>query len=124
MDKTQATSYRQQLLEQQAGIRAPLAQQRGEATGRVEAAAEHFMHAEDSRAQVASERTLEFALEDREAEHLNAIAAALARIDAGTYGECADCGQDIAAARLQATPEVARCVHCQEAVEAHHRPGH
>lgn len=123
MDQTQATSYRQQLLEQQAGIRAQLAQQRGEATGRVEAAAEHFMHAEDSRAQVASERTLEFALEDREAEHLNAIAAALARIDAGTYGECADCGQDIAAARLKATPEVARCVRCQEAVEAHHRPG-
>ena len=80
MDKTQATSYRQQLLEQQAGIQAQLAQQRGEATGRVEAAAEHFTQAEDSRAQVASERTLEFALEDREAEHLNAIAAALAAL--------------------------------------------
>ncbi|RLJ37365.1 TraR/DksA family transcriptional regulator [Acidovorax sp. 106] len=124
MDKTQAASYRQQLQEQQAGLRAQLAQQRGEATGRVEAAAAHFAHAEDSRAQVASERTLEFALEDRETEHLNAIAAALTRIDAGTYGECTDCSQDIATARLKATPEVARCVHCQESIETHHRPAH
>lgn len=123
MDKTQAASLRQQLLDQQASILAQLAVQRGGNIGRAEAAAEHFAHAEDSRAQVASERSLEFAIEEHETAHLNAIASALERMDAGTYGECTDCGKDIAPARLQATPEAARCVHCQEAVENHGRHG-
>ena len=71
---------------------------------------------------MASERSLEFAIEEHESAQLNAIASALERMDAGTYGECTDCGQDIAPARLQATPEVARCLPCQEAAERHARP--
>ena len=114
MDKTQVASLRQQLLDHKAGILAQIAQQRGGNVGRVEAAAEHFGHAEDSRAQVA--------IEEHESAQLNAIASALERMDAGTYGECTDCGQDIAPARLQATPEVARCLPCQEAAERHARP--
>ncbi len=106
MDKTQVASLRQQLLDHKAGILAQIAQQRGGNVGRVEAAAEHFGHAEDSRAQVASERSLEFAIEEHESAQLNAIASALERMDAGTYGECTDCGQDIAPARLQATPRL------------------
>ena len=122
MDKTQVASLRQQLLDHKAGILAQIAQQRGGNVGRVEAAAEHFGHAEDSRAQVASERSLEFAIEEHESAQLNAIASALERMDAGTYGACTDCGQDIAPARLQATPEVARCLPCQESAERHARP--
>ena len=122
MDKTQVASLRQQLLDHKAGILAQIAQQRGGNVRRVEAAAEHFGHAEDSRAQVASERSLEFAIEEHESAQLNAIASALERMDAGTYGECTDCGQDIAPARLRATPEVARCLPCQEAAERHARP--
>mgnify|MGYP006167091687 CR=1 FL=1 len=57
-------SLRQQLLDHKAGILAQIAQQRGGNVGRVEAAAEHFGHAEDSRAQVASERSIEFAIEE------------------------------------------------------------
>ena len=55
---------------------------------------------------MASERSLEFAIEEHESAQLNAIASALERMDAGTYGECTDCGQDIAPARLQATPRL------------------
>ncbi|MNT89889.1 RNA polymerase-binding transcription factor [compost metagenome] len=47
--------------------------------------------------------------------------AALNRIEAGTYGECTDCGTDITAARLHATPEAPRCVHCQEKAELQQR---
>ena len=50
-----------------------------------------------------------------------AVEAALARIEAGTYGECTDCGAHITAARLHATPEAARCVRCQEKAEQHRR---
>ena len=119
MDKTQAAPFRQQLLSQQSALLAQLAAQRGGVIGRAEAAAEHFGRPEDPRAQVASERALEFALDERETVHLAAIQAALARIDAGTYGECTQCGAHITAARLHATPDAERCVHCQDAFEQH-----
>lgn len=44
--------------------------------------------------------------------------AALARLDAGTFGTCVDCGEKIAAARLEYRPEAARCLACQEKFEA------
>ena len=123
MDKTQAAPFRQQLLSQQSALLAQLAAQRGSVIGRAEAAAEHFGRPEDPRAQVASERALEFALDERETAQLAAIDAALARMETGAYGECTDCGAHITAARLHATPEAARCVHCQEKFEQqHHRP--
>jgi RNA polymerase-binding protein DksA len=40
------------------------------------------------------------------------IRSALARIAAGTYGTCEVCGEDIAAARLEAIPEATRCIGC------------
>jgi DnaK suppressor protein len=48
---------------------------------------------------------------------LVAIAAALERLDLGTYGQCTDCGGAIASLRLQALPEAARCIACQERAE-------
>lgn len=46
------------------------------------------------------------------------VLAALARLQSGTYGTCVDCGQPIAAARLQARPEAARCLADQQKAEA------
>jgi DnaK suppressor protein len=43
------------------------------------------------------------------------IRAALARIDAGTYGLCARCGDAINPARLEAVPEAVVCVSCSPA---------
>ncbi|PJI93634.1 TraR/DksA family transcriptional regulator [Luteimicrobium subarcticum] len=43
--------------------------------------------------------------------------AALARLDAGTYGVCERCGRPVGADRLAAHPTARRCVTCQEAVE-------
>ena len=44
--------------------------------------------------------------------------AALARLDAGTFGACIDCGQQVPEERLAFRPEAARCLSCQQAVEA------
>lgn len=44
--------------------------------------------------------------------------AALARLDAGTFGVCVDCGQAIAEERLLFRPEASRCLADQEAFEA------
>ena len=41
------------------------------------------------------------------------IAAARQRIAAGTYGECIDCGDEIAYERLLAYPTAKRCIDCQ-----------
>ena len=106
-----------QLLQSRQALMQRMAQQRGDASNRVEAAAAHFCHPEDSQAQVATERDFEFAMTEMETAELNALQEALDRIAAGTYGECTDCGQQIAAARLQATPEAARCIDCQSAIE-------
>lgn len=56
---------------------------------------------------------LDAAMVDRDVRELREVEAALARMADGTYGECADCGQDIGFARLQAYPTAARCIRCQ-----------
>jgi|LNFM01.1.fsa_nt_gb DnaK suppressor protein len=43
---------------------------------------------------------------------LAAIDAALARLEAGTYAQCAQCGEPIGAARQAALPMTAVCVAC------------
>jgi len=40
------------------------------------------------------------------------VRAALARIDNGTYGTCANCGDTIPRERLEARPIATRCVKC------------
>lgn len=49
-----------------------------------------------------------------EAAHarVEAIEAALARMDSGTYGTCEQCGADIGVARLAARPASSRCIAC------------
>ena len=46
------------------------------------------------------------------------VREALARLDAGTYGRCVDCGRELPDERLEARPEAERCVDCQQRVEA------
>jgi DnaK suppressor protein len=46
------------------------------------------------------------------------VREALARLDAGTYGRCVDCGRELPEERLEARPEAERCVDCQQKVEA------
>jgi RNA polymerase-binding transcription factor DksA len=43
---------------------------------------------------------------------LGDIDAALVRLAAGHYGDCAACGKAIEAARLEAVPYALRCAHC------------
>jgi RNA polymerase-binding transcription factor DksA len=56
----------------------------------------------------------------RDQEELTEIAATRERITAGSYGECVDCGVEIAFERLNAQPTAKRCLLCQEAFEKRH----
>jgi DnaK suppressor protein len=57
----------------------------------------------------------------RNADELNRIDAALARIADGSYGRCVDCEDTIGLQRLRAYPSALRCASCQERFER--RPG-
>jgi RNA polymerase-binding protein DksA len=58
----------------------------------------------------------------RDQEELIAIDAARARMEAGTYGVCIECGGEIPFERLQAQPTALRCVACQSQYEKTHPP--
>jgi len=60
---------------------------------------------------------IEFALIQMKSETLNKINEALRRLDEGTYGNCFECGDEIAHARLRALPFAVRCKDCEEARE-------
>ena len=54
-----------------------------------------------------------FALIQLKAETLKKINTALRRIDEGDYGDCFECGGEIAEARLRALPFAVRCRDCE-----------
>jgi DnaK suppressor protein len=63
------------------------------------------------------EQQRDLALRDRAVQHLAQVEAALARLDAGTYGQCIRCGRDIPSGRLEALPWAAHCIDCQTAID-------
>jgi RNA polymerase-binding transcription factor DksA len=59
----------------------------------------------------------------RDVAELDDINAALARVAAGTYGTCVDCGRPIEPGRLERLPQAARDVECQQLFEKLHASG-
>jgi DnaK suppressor protein len=57
----------------------------------------------------------------RDVDELGQVEAALLRLDVGTYGDCVDCGNVIAPARLRVQPAAPRCTPCQVAAESRRR---
>src|SRR5204863_5665681 len=62
--------------------------------------------------QVTAERGEVDALVGSLRETLLDIDAALGKLEAGTYGQCESCGEDIAEARLEAMPAARLCMAC------------
>ena len=63
-------------------------------------------------ATIAFERSQVGALAEQARAHLAEVEAALGRVEDGTYGVCASCGQPIAPARLEARPVARTCITC------------
>ena len=63
------------------------------------------------------EQQRDLALRDRSEQQLELVDAALARIEAGTFGTCLRCGRPIATARLEALPWAAHCIACQSEID-------
>lgn len=69
------------------------------------------------RANNAYNRELMFSLSDAERATLLQIENALTRMDEGSYGRCANCGNTINILRLEAVPWARFCIDCQELAE-------
>jgi RNA polymerase-binding transcription factor len=69
---------------------------------------------EGASSDAALQNGIDFALIQLKTETLARIDAALARLDAGLYGDCFDCGDEISDKRLRALPFAVRCTACEE----------
>jgi DnaK suppressor protein len=76
---------------------------------------------EAERATRETENSLELRTRDRYRKLINKIDKALARIDDGDYGYCAETGEEIGLARLEARPIATLCLDAQERWELRQR---
>ena len=65
---------------------------------------------------------LSSALLSRHLDRAAALDEARHRLDAGSYGICVACGEEISPKRLAAVPEALNCTRCQEEVEKLRHP--
>jgi RNA polymerase-binding protein DksA len=62
-------------------------------------------------------REIDYTLGDNAEQVLSEIDDALGRIDAGTYGTCVNCGEEISPERLKANPRASLCIDCKRKAE-------
>ena len=73
-------------------------------------------HLADEASDVVS-RDLNLALRSNSQDLLAQVESALGRLDDGTYGVCARCGNEINPERLDALPYATYCIKCQSEIE-------
>jgi len=89
------------------------------ASGEVNKLTEVFDAGESSENDI--QEDIELALIQMKSETLNKVDDALTRLDQGSYGNCFECGDEIAEKRLRALPFAVRCKDCEEARETAER---
>lgn len=67
----------------------------------------------NDRATQESDMSLELRNRDRERKLIKKIDEMLAKIDAGDYGYCENCGIEIGLSRLEARPTATLCIDCK-----------
>ena len=65
-----------------------------------------------SRMDAMQQQSMDLAKEERRAQRLAVLAAALKRMDEDEFGYCLRCGENIPPARLDVDPAVTLCVDC------------
>jgi DnaK suppressor protein len=75
------------------------------------------------RASLESDRNFELRIRDRERKLIAKIREALERIEAGEFGVCESCEEEIGAARLRARPVTTLCIECKTEQERQEKIG-
>jgi len=116
---TSTDVYRQRLLDERERLTAALEFIQSENSSSLREESEETTldnHVADT-ATVMHDRELDYTLEDASEHVLAEIDAALARLDAGTYGTCITCGNAIGDERLDAMPYAVQCIDCRRREE-------
>ena len=109
MTKTEMNAFRRALENRQIDL--------GNGNRNREALAIETSPDELDRIQHASERDYAMSNLERNSNRLREVRTALGRIDAGTFGICAGCDENINPRRLAAVPWASFCIVCQEAAD-------
>lgn len=104
-----------------ADFREQLVARRRELLARVQNIESNFRREDEPLEKDAEEQSLQIenddvlkALDEAGRRELASVERALARMEAGTYGICVNCGEPIAPARLRALPAAELCIRCAE----------
>ena len=122
MTTIDTTEFRQQLEEERARLTSAIEYLHKENPGTMEdeigdpGAGGADNHVGDM-ASVTFDRELDEGLQEGAQQTVKAIDAALAQIEAGTYGICARCGKPIGEERLRAIPWATLCIEDQRAAD-------
>ena len=112
MNPTSIEAYRSRLLAERAALEAEEAETQAD---RKPVELDQQSVGRLSRMDALQQQAMAQAQECRRAQEGMRIEAALKRIEAGDWGYCLTCGEEIAAARLAHDPSVATCVKCASA---------
>ena len=119
--KIDIAEYKALLEEQLRDIKSKLKQLEDRAAGRLpmEGDDEPVAHEDDlsDLASGALEKERDLAEADTLRDNLSMVELALERIEAGNFGQCAMCGEEIDPARLEAIPYALYCFKCQSKLE-------
>ena len=106
--------FRTELLEERERVQAALANLRESHPGSLDDEVEEISAGSDNHigdsATATLGREIDYTLGENSEQVLAEINAALERIEEGTYGTCAVCGQEIAPERLEAHPWASLCI--------------
>ncbi|HVF91533.1 MAG TPA: TraR/DksA family transcriptional regulator [Blastocatellia bacterium] len=113
MDKKKVKQYESRLIEQRNAL-----------LGMVERTEDYGREADRDVSQDPADKAsnsytkeLLFSQSTNERNTLKLIEEALERIQDSSYGECINCGEEIAPKRIDAIPWTPHCIRCQELVE-------
>ena len=113
MDKRKTKSYRDLLLARREGLFRQVTE--AEMSSR-ERDAEATQDPADMAANAYTKELL-ISMSANDRRMLEMIDEALKRVEAGDYGECVNCGEDVSEKRLAAVPWARYCVKCQDLQE-------
>lgn len=118
LSESQLAFLESKLREQQAGLRAEVKEERAESDNERHRRSAREVQDRGDEANTDQWREANAAMIDHHVDEISSIQAALARVEAGTYGYCVNCGETIGFNRLQAYPSANRCLECQSKVES------
>ena len=123
MTAAELKQFKRRLVAEEGYLMREIQGQISELQDAAEAAGEERVSAPDDASAELFEHEKTLAVEGAFEDMLAEVRHALHKIDAGTYGQCDNCGGRIAMERLEARPQAALCIPCKLR-EEHAHMGH